>query len=238
MPGNSSKGALHGAARGAHGTHTSNARRGRALTRMLAGLPRRTRIVAAVGAVQTQAQASAEDAIPLILRAAAFAAERHRDQRRKGKDASPYINHPLALANLLASESGERDPTVIAAALLHDTVEDTGTTFAEIERNFGPAVARIVREVTDDKALPKAERKRLQVEHAAHLSRAAKLVKLADKICNLRDLSTSPPTDWTRERLREYFDWAKAVVDRMRGTHARLEALFDAEYRRKPAPPG
>ena len=175
-----------------------------------------------------------DDPISKILRAAAFAAERHRDQRRKGKDASPYINHPLALAYLLAHDCGERDATLLAAALLHDTVEDTGTTFAEIERSFGRDVSAIVREVTDDKALPRAERKRLQVEHAAHISRHAKLVKLADKICNLRDLSASPPADWSRERLREYFDWAKAVVDRMRGTHPQLEALFDRAYLGKP----
>jgi GTP diphosphokinase / guanosine-3',5'-bis(diphosphate) 3'-diphosphatase len=177
-----------------------------------------------------------DDPVPRILRAAAFAAERHRDQRRKGKHASPYINHPLALANLLAHDGGERDATLLMAALLHDTVEDTGTTFGEIAQLFGIEVADIVREVTDDKALPKAERKRLQVEHAAHISRPAKLVKLADKICNLRDLSSSPPADWTRQRLREYFDWAKAVVDRMRGVHPRLEALFDREYQRKPPP--
>jgi len=175
-----------------------------------------------------------EDAIASILRAAAFAAERHRDQRRKGKDASPYINHPLALARLLADECGEHDPKVLVAALLHDTVEDTATTLVEVEQLFGAEVAAIVREVTDDKSLPKAERKRLQVERAAHASRAARLVKLADKICNLRDLSSAPPTDWTRERLREYFDWAKAVVDRIRGTHPQLEALFDQEYLRKP----
>ncbi|MDE2136454.1 MAG: bifunctional (p)ppGpp synthetase/guanosine-3',5'-bis(diphosphate) 3'-pyrophosphohydrolase [Gammaproteobacteria bacterium] len=169
-----------------------------------------------------------------ILGAASFAAERHRDQRRKGKDASPYINHPLALASLLAG-CGERDPTVLMAALLHDTVEDTATTFAELEQAFGPEVAGIVREVTDDKALPKAERKRLQIEHAAHLSRRAMLVKLADKICNLRDILVSPPTDWGAQRKREYFDWAKAVVDPMRGVHPRLEALFDEVYARKPA---
>jgi GTP diphosphokinase / guanosine-3',5'-bis(diphosphate) 3'-diphosphatase len=172
-----------------------------------------------------------------VLSAASFAAERHRDQRRKGKDASPYINHPLALASLLA-ERGERDPILLMAALLHDTVEDTATSFEDIERAFGKEVADIVREVTDDKRLPKAERKRLQIEHAAHLSRRAKLVKLADKICNLHDMVVSPPTDWTLERRREYFDWAKAVVDPMRGVHPHLEARFDQEYLRKPAATG
>ncbi len=175
---------------------------------------------------------ASEPSIALILRAAAFAAERHRDQRRKGSEAAPYINHPLALANLLAT-CGVDDPAVLAAALLHDTVEDTETTPEELADAFGADVAAIVVEVTDDKSLPKAERKRMQVEHAAHLSDQAKLVKLADKVCNLRDLSHSPP-DWPLERKREYFDWAKAVVDQMRGTHARLEALFSVEYARRP----
>ena len=177
---------------------------------------------------------TATDPLSRVLSAATFAAERHRDQRRKGKHASPYINHPLALASLLAAQ-GERDPTLLMAALLHDTVEDTATSFEDIEHAFGAEVADIVREVTDDKTLPKAERKRLQIEHAAHLSRRAKLVKLADKICNLHDMAHSPPTDWSLERRREYFDWAKAVVDPMRGVHPELEALFDREYQRKPA---
>ena len=173
------------------------------------------------------------DPIARILSAAIFAAERHRDQRRKGKDASPYINHPLALASLLAGR-GEHDAALLMAALLHDTVEDTATSFEDLERAFGHEVADLVREVTDDKRLAKAERKRLQIEHAAQLSRRAKLVKLADKICNLRDMSVSPPTGWSLERRREYFDWAKAVVDRMRGVHSQLEALFDEEYARRP----
>jgi GTP diphosphokinase / guanosine-3',5'-bis(diphosphate) 3'-diphosphatase len=176
------------------------------------------------------------DAMQRVLSAASFAAERHRDQRRKGRDASPYINHPLALASLLASV-GEHDPVVLMAALLHDTVEDTATTSAEIAAAFGPEVAAIVREVSDDKSLPSAERKRLQIEHAPALSRRARLVKLADKICNLRDVRSSPPADWSLERRREYFDWAKAVVDALRGAHPQLEALFDREYAQRPAEP-
>jgi GTP diphosphokinase / guanosine-3',5'-bis(diphosphate) 3'-diphosphatase len=122
---------------------------------------------------------------------------------------------------------------VLLAALLHDTVEDTDTSFEELEQHFGKAGADIVREVTDGKSLAKEKRKRLQVEHAAHLSREAKLVKLADKICNLRDISISPPADWPLERKREYFDWAKRVVDQMRGADPALERLFDVEYSRR-----
>jgi guanosine-3',5'-bis(diphosphate) 3'-pyrophosphohydrolase len=169
-----------------------------------------------------------------VLRALAFAADKHRDQRRKDAAASPYINHPIALANVLVREGGVGEPEVIAAALLHDTLEDTQTTPGELDAAFGARVAGIVAEVTDDKRLPKAERKRLQVEHAAGISREAKLVKLADKICNLRDMAEHPPAGWDLTRRREYFDWAKAVIDRLRGAHPGLEAAFDAAYARRP----
>ncbi len=171
--------------------------------------------------------------LALLLKALSFAAHKHRDQRRKDAQASPYINHPIALADVLVNEGGVTDAEVLAAALLHDTVEDTATTPEELERTFGPRVAGIVAEVTDDKALPKAERKRLQVEHAASISPEAKLVKLADKICNLRDVALHPPAQWSLERRREYFEWAKSVVDRLRGIHPRLEAAFDAAYEKR-----
>jgi guanosine-3',5'-bis(diphosphate) 3'-pyrophosphohydrolase len=171
--------------------------------------------------------------LALILHAAAFAAHKHRRQRRKDAETSPYINHPLGLANTLA-QAGINDPVALSAALLHDTIEDTDATAEELLQAFGPEIASVVLEVTDDKSLPKAERKRLQIERAAHLSTAAKLVKLADKISNLRDVSDSPPQDWSIERKREYFDWARQVVDGLRGTHSQLEELFDAEYNRRP----
>jgi guanosine-3',5'-bis(diphosphate) 3'-pyrophosphohydrolase len=169
----------------------------------------------------------------LLIRAIAFAAYKHRNQRRKDADASPYINHPIALANVLANEADVVDLVVLTAAVLHDTIEDTNTTFAELNAEFGPVIASVVAEVTDDKSLSKAERKRLQIEHAANLSRPAKLVKLADKICNLRDIASSPPADWSIERKREYFDWARSVVEGMRGTHTLLEGLFDSIFEQR-----
>jgi guanosine-3',5'-bis(diphosphate) 3'-pyrophosphohydrolase len=132
------------------------------------------------------------------------------------------------------NEAGVKDVIVLMAALLHDTIEDTDTTAEELKAHFGSAVAVIVVQVTDDKKLKKAERKRQQVLHASSISDQAKLVKLADTICNLRDLNASPPADWGIERKREYFDWAKQVVDQLRGVHPRLEALFDAQYARRP----
>ena len=134
----------------------------------------------------------------------------------------------------LVNEGAVTDFEVLCAALLHDTVEDTATTHEELVDAFGSRIARIVAEVTDDKHLPKEERKRLQIEHAPSLSREAKLVKLADKLVNLRDVAERPPAKWDLARRREYFDWAKRVVDGMRGTHPRLEAAFDAAYARKP----
>ena len=165
-----------------------------------------------------------------LLKALAFAARKHRDQRRKDPEASPYINHPIALADVLVNEGGVSDVEVLCAALLHDTVEDTATTHEELAAAFGERIAGIVAEVTDDKALPKAERKRLQIEHAAQLSPAARLVKLADKICNLRDVAERPPPSWDLARRREYFDWAKRVVDNLRGINPPLERAFDAAY--------
>jgi GTP diphosphokinase / guanosine-3',5'-bis(diphosphate) 3'-diphosphatase len=175
--------------------------------------------------------------VSIVLAASAFAAHKHRDQRRKGADASPYINHPIAVANVLANEAGITDPTILAAALLHDTIEDTDTTAEELESEFGSKIAAIVVEVTDDKALEKTVRKQLQIEHAATLSQAAQLVKFADKICNIRDMSQSPPVDWSLERRAEYFAWAKQVVDQMRGVSPVLERLFDAAFARRPVMP-
>lgn len=166
----------------------------------------------------------------LVLKALAFAAHKHRDQRRKDNNASPYINHPIALATVLCNEGGITDVNVLCAALLHDTIEDTETTPAELTKLFGKTISDLVMEVTDDKSLPKAERKRLQIEHAANASFEAKLVKLADKISNLRDIANCPPADWDSNRKQEYFDWAKKVIDQIRGTSAVLERIFDELY--------
>ena len=148
----------------------------------------------------------------LILKAVGFAAGKHRDQRRKGVDQTPYINHPLQVALLIYEIASVEDVEILAAAILHDTVEDTKTTHSEIEEHFGPRISGIVREVTDDKSLPKEECKRLQVEHARELSEAAALIKIADKICNVTDITNSPPVDWDDDRRNKYFDWAESVV--------------------------
>jgi guanosine-3',5'-bis(diphosphate) 3'-pyrophosphohydrolase len=173
-------------------------------------------------------------ALDLVLKAVEFAAHKHRNQRRKDARASPYINHPIALAQILRVEGGVDDPAVIAAALLHDTVEDTDTSYRELRGQFGAKVADIVAEVTDTKWLKKGSRKRLQISKASRSTEGARLVKLADKIANLRDIIASPPADWALTRKREYFDWAKQVVDQVRGTNLKLERRFDSLYRRRP----
>jgi GTP diphosphokinase / guanosine-3',5'-bis(diphosphate) 3'-diphosphatase len=174
------------------------------------------------------------DALDLILKAMEFTAHKHKDQRRKDARASPYVNHPIALARILRVEGGVDDPAVIAAALLHDTVEDTDTSYQELRGKFGARVADIVAEVTDTKWLQKGSRKRLQISKASRSTEGAKLVKLADKIANLRDMIGSPPASWSLARKREYFDWAKQVVDQVRGTNLKLERRFDSLYRKRP----
>lgn len=165
--------------------------------------------------------------IGVFVKAVAFAADKHRAQRRKDADASPYINHPIALANVLANEGGVTDVVVLSAAVLHDTIEDTDTTAEELIAVFGDKITATVLDVTDDKSLDKHVRKQRQIEHAPHISKEAKLVKLADKICNLRDILASPPANWAPERKQGYFDWAAQVVAGVRGAHPELEAVFD-----------
>jgi HD domain len=170
-----------------------------------------------------------------LLSALHFAALKHSKQRRKGVDASPYINHPILVAELLARVAGVSDPGTLQAAILHDTLEDTETTPAELDERFGPEVRSLVEELTDDKSLPGKERKRLQIEHARQLSPAARLIKLADKTANLTDLNASDPVDWPIERKWGYLEWAAQVVAELRGSSAPLEQLFDeiaAEKRR------
>jgi guanosine-3',5'-bis(diphosphate) 3'-pyrophosphohydrolase len=168
--------------------------------------------------------------LQIILKSLAFAANKHRKQKRKDKDKSPYIIHPIQVANILCSEGDVTDPIIIAAALLHDTVEDTETLPEELEREFGPEIRSIVEEVTDDKRLPKMERKRLQIEHAAHKSQDAQQVKIADKISNIRDTVNFPPPDWNLARKMEYLEWSKQVISRMKGSNQALEKLFYETY--------
>lgn len=162
-----------------------------------------------------------------------FAAIKHRDQRRKDPEGTPYINHPIGVAHIIASEGHVHDLEILMAALLHDTVEDTETTFEEIEENFGVEIRKIVADVTDDKSLPKHERKALQIEHAKTVSPKSKVVKLADKLYNLRDLQKATPKGWTDERCEQYFEWAKKVVDNLRGTNKHLEAALDEIFKAK-----
>ena len=167
-----------------------------------------------------------------ILRAAWFAADKHADQRRKGATAEPYVNHLLEVAHLVADALTEPDTNLVIAALLHDVVEDVGVTNREVAEIFGDDVAALVAEVTDDKSLPKAERKRLQVVNAPKKSKRAQTIKLADKISNLRAILKSPPGGWSAERCKEYFRWAKQVVDGLSAPNPKLKAEFDRTYAR------
>ena len=165
-----------------------------------------------------------------VLEAAAFAAVKHANQRRKGAAAEPYVNHLLEVAHLISAALSEPDANLLMAALLHDVIEDTGVTREELAEKFSADVVGLVAEVTDDKSLPKAERKRLQVVHAASISPRAQAIKLADKISNLRAMLTSPPAGWNWERRKEYFLWARQVVDGLSQPNPILKAEFDRTY--------
>ena len=170
-----------------------------------------------------------------IFRALEFASEKHVHHRRKGGRDIPYINHPIAVATLLATLGDVTDPNLLAAAFLHDTVEDTDTTHEELIEHFGLEIAELVAEVTDDPSLSSAQRKLTQEREASSKSPRAKLLRLADKTCNVHDITYRPPPDWSVERRMEYFDWAERVVARLRGVNQKLERRFDdvvAEARR------
>lgn len=163
----------------------------------------------------------------LVARAFDFAARRHVAQRRKGEAAEPYVNHLAEVAALLAEATGGADAELVAAGLLHDTIEDQGVTQAELAEAFGATVASLVAEVTDDKALHWAERKRLQIEHAPGKSRRAQMIKLADKTSNLRSIARDAPETWSPKRQHDYVEWATKVIGGCRGANARLESEFD-----------
>lgn len=162
-----------------------------------------------------------------FIAALRFASLQHRDQRRKGSSKPPYINHPIEVTEILWQVGQVRDMDTLVAALLHDTVEDTDTTPEKISELFGDTVRGLVMELTDDKSLPKAERKRLQVVNAPHKSPRARQIKLADKISNVGEITIDPPADWSHERLVEYLDWGEQVVNGLRGHNPALEARFD-----------
>jgi len=164
------------------------------------------------------------------MRAMDFAARKHSAQRRKGVAEEPYVNHLTEVAFLVAQATAGQDIIAVLGAILHDTVEDTKTTPAELAAEFGEDVAKVVLEVTDNKNLPKAERKLLQVETAVGKSSRAKLIKIADKTSNLRSINESPPSTWDTARKRQYFEWAAQVVQQCRGTNAWLEARFDEAH--------
>ncbi len=173
-----------------------------------------------------------------LIKAYELAARQHKDQRRKDTDASPYINHPIGLPAILWEIGGVRDADVLIAAVLHDTLEDTvdqgsdadRALQAEIVKEFGKEVLELVLAVTDDKSVEKQKRKLLQIQKAPTLSSKAKLIKLADKISNVTDVSNNPPSGWDLDRRIKYLSWAKAVVDAAQSDSIGLNARFQSVY--------
>ncbi len=167
------------------------------------------------------------DEISLVFKAFRFAAEKHIDHRKKDQKSSPYINHPIKVADTLWNIGEVRDVITIVSAILHDTLEHTDTTSEELDLNFGSDVSSVVKEVSDDMSLPEQVRKQLQIEHAPQLSDRAKLIKLADKICNIDDKIHSPPKNWSFKRRKDYLDWTKNVVDNLQMKNSKLTLYYE-----------
>jgi (p)ppGpp synthase/HD superfamily hydrolase len=164
-----------------------------------------------------------------VISAVNFAAIAHKNQRRKNAEATPYINHPIEVMYLL-SNAGVTDPDILAAAVLHDTIEDCGVTYDQICQRFGQHVADYVRECSDDKSLPKVERKRQQIEHAKVISVGAKLIKIADKLSNIGDLTHNPPKNWSNSEIGGYFAWSYAVYLQLKGCNSILDTQIEAIF--------
>ncbi len=191
-----------------------------------------------LAAFQKEKSMTAQE-IQEICSGVSFAAEKHRFQTRKNKEKTAYISHPIGVAYHLVDIGEVREISIIIGALLHDTVEDTQTTFEEIENKFGKQVASLVREVTDDKSLSREARQRLQVINASHKSKGAAQIKLADKLFNLSDLYNNPPPDWTQTRIDRYYEWAQSVVDRLPASNDKLHEAVEEiinQYWEKQAP--
>lgn len=171
------------------------------------------------------------NSLQVISTALRFASLKHRDQRRKDVNKSPYINHPIDVMNILI-QAGVTDTNTIVAALLHDTVEDTQTTFDEIENEFGIQVRKYVEHVTDDKQLDKITRKRLQIEHVKDSENAVKLIKIADKLSNLSDLSVNPPSSWSKAEIEGYAVWSYCVLKHTSGINLSLDTKVDDLYKK------
>ncbi|CAF0732847.1 unnamed protein product [Adineta steineri] len=168
-----------------------------------------------------------------FMHALQFAAHKHRFQKRKDSDGTPYINHPIGVAHILSNEAGIKDIDLLIVALLHDTVEDTETTHEELQQEFGTRIADLVAELTDDKNLPKAERKRLQILNAKQLSSDAIIVRLADKIYNLRDLNRETPVGWSEQRVKEYFEWSVQIARQLAGHNAQMDEILKDLFRQR-----
>jgi guanosine-3',5'-bis(diphosphate) 3'-pyrophosphohydrolase len=166
-------------------------------------------------------------AVRLVSEAAELAAHRHAGMARKGRGNEPYFNHLAEVANLLAFATDGADAELVATGWLHDTIEDADITREELAKKFGERVAALVVEVTDNMSLPKDQRRQKQIEDAPHKSPAAKLIKIADKISNIRARIVREPSKEERDDLADYVAWAEKVVAGCRGINAALDAKFD-----------
>jgi (p)ppGpp synthase/HD superfamily hydrolase len=162
----------------------------------------------------------------LFFKALLLAADKHSDHRRKGSNGTPYINHLIKVAEILHTIGLEKNDTLLAAALLHDVIEDTPVTKEELSVLIGADVANLVAEVTDDMTLTYEERKREQIKKALFISEDAKKIKIADKISNINDM-LNLPVNWSDRRKIQYLEWSEQVIANCKGVNKLLDDAFD-----------
>lgn len=167
-----------------------------------------------------------------LIQMLSYASEKHKNQRRQGVNKTPFINHPIEVCRILSEVGGVTDEDILCSCLGHDLIEDANVTFEDLEMLFGIRVANMVQECSDDKSLPKQERKRLQIIHTKTISDDAKLIKLADKIANMQSVLNDPP-NWPLERKIKSFDWSYEVVGWIQGLNPALEEMFADVYAQK-----
>jgi len=150
-----------------------------------------------------------------VLGAAIFATEKHKSQVRSNEKKTPYIIHPIEVADLVMKIGHVYDKDVLITALLHDVMDDTQTTYEQITSLYGTKVSSYLEEMTSKQGLSLKEQKKQQIMQAFRQNPSVAIIKLSDKLSNLKTLATSPPPSWSRDRIDQYFQWAQTVIENL-----------------------
>jgi (p)ppGpp synthase/HD superfamily hydrolase len=168
----------------------------------------------------------------LIQQARDLATERHAHLHMWNAARSPVIIHIAEVARYVDTHGGTEE--MIAAAWLHDIVEDTDITLEYLERQFGSAISSLVDGLTDPPhfaALPLDQRKQMQADRLRSKSNEIKIIKICDQLSNVLRVTNDPPTDWSETTQFQYVQGARTVVDTCRGLNKALDQKFDEAYK-------